>query len=154
MRRKSKVRDYFAEMYVAGILADKGWNVYFPRRDKGFDFIITKEIGNRIVIRPVQVKGKYPEVKKSNKKVYGYVGKLTQLHKDMVLAIPFFSSDSATKSPECVAYIPRTRIKKQASKGYACQPAKFNDGKVIPRRDSAKYFDDAGVASMELKIWK
>ena len=35
-------RDYFAEMYVAGILADNGWNIYFPRRDNGFDFIITK----------------------------------------------------------------------------------------------------------------
>jgi len=32
-----QTRDYFAEMYVAGILADKGWNIYFPRRDKGFD---------------------------------------------------------------------------------------------------------------------
>jgi hypothetical protein len=42
--KRPKTRDYFAEMYVAGILADKGWNVYFPKRDIGFDFIITKEV--------------------------------------------------------------------------------------------------------------
>src|SRR5947209_1336736 len=60
-------RDYFAEMYVAGILADNGWNIYFPRRDKGFDFIITKPIGDEIIVRPVQVKGKYPEVEISTK---------------------------------------------------------------------------------------
>ena len=53
-------RDYFAEMYVAGILADHGWNIYFPRRDKGFDFIITKDLGERMLVRPVQVKGLYP----------------------------------------------------------------------------------------------
>lgn len=38
-------RDYFAELHVAGNFGDAGWNVYFPRRDKGFDFIVTKEIG-------------------------------------------------------------------------------------------------------------
>lgn len=36
-----EVSDYFAELYVAGRLADAGWNVYFPHRDKGFDFIIS-----------------------------------------------------------------------------------------------------------------
>src|SRR5216683_3941776 len=32
--------DYLVELYVAGVLADAGWNVYFPHRDEGFDFII------------------------------------------------------------------------------------------------------------------
>src|SRR5229473_1817256 len=60
-----EVSDYFAELYVAGRFADAGWNVYFPHRDKGFDFIISKphaEVGQ--LIRPVQVKGKYPRVRK------------------------------------------------------------------------------------------
>jgi len=64
----SKTRDYFAEMYVAGILADAGWNVYFPRRDKGFDFVITKHVGSRTIIRAVQVKGKYPGRTKTDKR--------------------------------------------------------------------------------------
>jgi len=149
-----QIRDYFAEMYVAGILADKGWNVYFPRRDKGFDFIITKDLDKRIMVRPVQVKGKYPEEGKTDRNVYGYIGKLTQLHEDMVLAIAFFSNDSTMKAPDCVAYIPRTMIRPQASRGYACQPAKFIDGKATPRRDFAKYFDDTGIAKMESKKWK
>ena len=25
-----RTRDYFAEMYVAGVLADAGWDIYFP----------------------------------------------------------------------------------------------------------------------------
>jgi hypothetical protein len=137
-------------MYVAGILADKGWNVYFPRRDKGFDFIITKNVGAGIIIRPVQVKGKYPERGKTNKNVYGYKGKLTQVHEDMVLSIAFFSHDTATKCPECIAYIPRSRISPQASLGYACQPARFVDGKIIPRKSYEQYFDEAGIGSMEL----
>ena len=55
-----KTSDYFAELYVAGRFADAGWNVYFPHRDQGFDFVISKVIGVDTVLRPVQVKGKYP----------------------------------------------------------------------------------------------
>lgn len=148
MKDKTKTRDYFAEMYIAGILADNEWNVYFPHRDIGFDFIVTKEIGQRIMVRPVQVKGKYPERDKTDKRVYGFIGKLTQVHEDMVLAIPFFSKDQRTKSPDCIAFIPRSRII-QKSRGYASQPAQFIGGKATPRRDYAKYFDTAGIQNME-----
>jgi hypothetical protein len=55
------VSDYFAELYVAGKFADEGWNVYFPHRDKGFDFIVSKQDSGAVqILMPVQVKGKYP----------------------------------------------------------------------------------------------
>jgi hypothetical protein len=41
-----KVSDYFAKLFVAGRLADAGWNVYFPHRVQGFDFMITKTVTN------------------------------------------------------------------------------------------------------------
>ena len=44
--KPTPLSDYFAELYVAGRFADAGWNVYFPHRDQGFDFIISKNIGN------------------------------------------------------------------------------------------------------------
>jgi hypothetical protein len=50
--------------------------------------------------RPGQVKGKYPTADKTDKNVYGYIGKLTELHPDMVLAIPFsrrFSNPSPSR---------------------------------------------------------
>jgi len=56
MQRGMMGSDYFAELYVAGVLARRGWNLYFPHRDEGFDFMISKIIGNDMVIRPVQVK--------------------------------------------------------------------------------------------------
>jgi hypothetical protein len=154
MKDAPQTRDYFAEMYVAGILADNGWNIYFPRRDKGFDFIITKAVDGRIIVRPVQVKGKYPEEGKTDKTVYGYIGGLTELHDDMVLVITFFSADPQTKSPECVAYVPRSRISDQASKGYKCQPAKFIDGEVKPRKDFKRYFDREGIQKIESQQWR
>jgi hypothetical protein len=65
-----KVSDYFAELFVAGRLADAGWNVYFPHRDQGFDFIVTKTVGAAdMLIRPVQVKGKYPTGEKGDQGV-------------------------------------------------------------------------------------
>ena len=81
----------FAELYVAGLLADAGWNIYFPTRDIGFDFIATKTVASGIIIRPVQVKGKYPTAGKRDVAYYGFGGWLSQLHQEMVLAIAFFT---------------------------------------------------------------
>lgn len=148
-----KVTDYFAELYVAGRFADAGWNIYFPHRDKGFDFIALKEIeSGKFLIRPVQVKGKYPTAKKGNKNVYGYVGRLTQLHAEMVLAIPFFSK-LVPEVPACVAYMPRCLIRKH-SRGFKSQPATFRDGVPTPRRDYTKFFDDQGLLLLESAEWK
>ena len=146
-------RDYFAEMYVAGILADNGWNVYFPRRDQGFDFIITKPEGSRILVRPVQVKGKYPQSIKRDAAFYGYMGQLSQLHPDMVLAIPFFSTDHTGVAPDHIAYMPRCQIRPQRSWGFQYVPARYRAGKAEPRRDFTKYFDRAGMIYMESDDW-
>ena len=141
-------------MYVAGILSDNGWNVYFPRRDRGFDFIITKPFGDRIVVRPVQVKGKYPQTVKRDAVTYGYQGKLSQLHPDMILAIPFFSTDCAGVAPDCIAYMPRSQIRVQPSWGFQCLPACYKAGRAEPRRDFGKYFDRAGMDYMESEEWQ
>ena len=148
-----RVSDYFAELYVAGRFADAGWNVYFPHRDKGFDFIATKADGDGgQLVRPVQVKGKYPRAEKNKKIVYGYVGKLSQLHPEMVLAIPFFAVRSPD-TPTCVAYLPRPLIKRHA-RGYRCEPASFADGKPRPRKDFVSFFDASGLALVESLAWQ
>jgi len=140
-------RDYFAEMYVAGLLADAEWNIYFPRRDKGFDFIAVKEIDGKAVVRPVQVKGKYPTDEKTDKDVYGYIGKLSILHDDMVLAIVFFDRGARAQHPCHVAFMPRQLIKLH-QRGYRCEPASIQNGLIQPRRDSQRYFGAAGIESL------
>jgi len=148
-----KTSDYFAELYVAGRLAEAGWNIYFPHRDQGFDFIISKECGARgQVIRPVQVKGKYPTADKGDRQVYGYIGNLSQIHIDMVLAIPFFSHRSSDM-PSCTAYLPYALIRRGAARGFRCEPAIFKAGKPTPRRDYTKFFGDAGVKILESPDW-
>jgi hypothetical protein len=144
-------RDYFAELYVAGRLADSGWNVYFPHRDRGMDFIISKtgEDGHEM-IRPVQVKGKYPEAG-TNRRCYGNVGKLNQTHPEMVLAIPFFGT-GALGPALCVAYMPWSELRKH-QRGYRCQPARFFHGAPEPRPDFLRYFDSAGLAGIERSEW-
>ena len=147
-------RDYFAEMYVAGILADKGWNVYFPRRDKGFDFIITKLVGDEILVRPVQVKSKNPEVEGRNLPSYGFLGPLSQLHDDMVLAIPYFSTDLESASPDHVAYMPRIEIRPTTNGRFISHPARVIEGVIEPRPKFQKYFGSAGILLMEQPDWK
>jgi hypothetical protein len=144
--------DYFAELYVAGMMANAGWNVYFPHRDRGLDFIASKTGPDGVeIIRPVQVKGKYPTATKTNKPLYGYIGKLNQIHPEMVLAIPYFAANK-TEAALSVAYMPFSQVKK-ASRGYRCQPALFKDGYPKPRRDSLRFFDRAGLSLMESRDW-
>jgi hypothetical protein len=149
---RRKTRDYFAELYVAGILGDAGWSIYFPKRDVGIDFVAIKSVRGRVIIRPVQVKGKYP-TKVKDDRPYGYVGGLSQLHEDMVLAIPYFPTDERGVAPACTAYMPRWQVRQQASRGYACQPGCFRNGNPVPRRDFARYFDYDGIALMEGEDW-
>jgi hypothetical protein len=147
-----KTSDYFAEMYVAGRFAEAGWNVYFPRRDNGFDFIVCKQHhDNDPVMRPVQVKGKYPTGEKTDKATYGFMGDLSQVHPDMVLAIPFFDA-SERQMPLFTAYVPR-RLVRASTRGYRCHPTTFKNGKPVPRRDYAKFFGDDGLRLMETKGW-
>jgi hypothetical protein len=145
-------QDYFAELYVAGLLANAGWNIYFPHRDRGMDFIISRTgpDGSEI-IRPVQVKGKYPTSDKTDKTTYGYVGKLNQVHPEMVLAIPFFAVDQPGPAL-CVAFMPLSKIKRH-SRGFRCQPAAFIDGRPIPRRDYKQFFGDSGLSLIERPDW-
>jgi hypothetical protein len=148
-----EIADYFAELYVAGRFADAGWNVYFPHRDRGFDFIVSRpSTEGQQLLRPVQVKGKYPTSEKGDKTVYGYIGKLTELHPEMVLAIPFFSS-GLPRIPTCVAYLPSSLLRKH-SRGYRCQPATFRDGTPRPRRDYLKFFDEEGLMLAQQPGWR
>ena len=145
-------QDYFAELYVAGLLANAGWNIYFPHRDKGMDFIVTKTCADGTeLIRPVQVKGKYPSPGKSDKTVYGYVGKLNQIHPEMALAIPYFGADKLGPAL-IVAYMPLSRIKKH-SRGYKCQPALYKGCVPSPRRDFKMFFDSEGLELLERRDW-
>ncbi len=145
MSKAPDTRDYFAEMYVAGVLADAGWQIYFPRRDVGFDFIAIHEQEGAPLIRPVQVKGKYPTKNKKNKKTYGFLGALTQVHQEMVLAIPYFSHEYS-KAPDCVAYMPRGQIRDSTKNRFSVSPAQFINGSAVPRRDYSKFFDEQGVS--------
>jgi hypothetical protein len=141
-------------MYVAGILADNGWNIYFPRRDKGFDFIITKPIRGSIIVRPVQVKGKYPETGKHHKSCYGYTGGLSAIHPDMVLALAYFPTNRREAAPvHIIAYMPRCEIRDQRTQGFRCVPAHFKAGKPEPRETFTQYFDHAGMQFMESPAW-
>jgi hypothetical protein len=146
-----EISDYFAELFVAGLLADAGWNVYFPHRDQGFDFIITKRIASgELLVRPVQVKGKYPMDEKGDQPLYGYVGKL-ELHSEMVLAIPFFGPAQTT--PAYIAYMPAKMIREH-SRGYRCQPALFRNGQAQPRRDHRIFFDEDGLKNLDKPEFK
>ncbi|MCD3216317.1 hypothetical protein G8S55_03495 [Clostridium botulinum C] len=145
--------DYSAELIVSAKFCEKGWNVYFPHRDEGFDFIVTKNIeGIGELIIPVQVKGKYPESGTGNRNTYGHDGKLSKVHPEMVLAIPYYSQ-SSKEIPECIAYMPMSQIK-ESSRGYRCNPASFKDEKPCKREYFKKFFDDDGLSLLEDIHWK
>jgi len=104
-------------------------------------------------MRPVQVKGKYPESDKTDKQLYGYVGRLTQLHDEMVLAIPYFPVARDGIPPMFIAYMPRTALKPHP-RGFRCSPARFRNGGPQQRRDYSCFFDENGMKLLESPDWK
>jgi len=145
-------RDYFAELYVAALFGDAGWSVYFPKRDVGFDFIATKPVRGEVLLRPVQVKGRFPTTAKTDRVTYGFRGELTAVHESMVLAIPYFHEGNFL-SPERCAFIPLDQCKSPSSGGVRAEPAKFAGGHALPRRDFVRYFDRPGLALIEDTRW-
>lgn len=143
--------DQLAELHVAGLFAEAGWRVYFPHRDDGFDFIAAKPVASGMLIRPIQVKGKYPMNDKSDKRVYGYVGKLSQTHPEMVLAIPYFEIGELPVLRH-VAFMPLCMVR-SSSRGFRCLPAKFMAGMTSPRGNHAKYFDHEGLTRLAAIDW-
>lgn len=146
-------RDYFAELYVAGLFGDAEWSVYFPKRDVGFDFIVSKAVKGEVLIRPIQVKGLYPTAVKVDKASYGYRGDLSAVHQQMALVLPFFSANERGAAPEQIAYMPISEFKKPSRGGYRCVPARFEKGHAIPRKEFAHYFGDKGLDSIESLEW-
>ena len=146
-------RDYFAELYVAGIFGDAGWSVYFPKRDVGFDFVVSKPVGVSMLLRPVQVKGLYPTSVKKDKVTYGYRGALTAVHPDMVLVLPFFAATERGAAPELIAYMPYTQFKQPDKGGFRCVPAKFISGHAIPRESFECFFGSSGLMALENPKW-
>ena len=152
IKRAPRTFDQLAELHVAGLFAEAGWRVYFPHRDDGFDFIAVKSFGiYGTLIRPVQVKGKYPEGSTRDRATYGYIGTLSQTHPEMVLAIPFFEAGNLPVIRH-VAFLPLGMIRKH-SKGSRCLPAKLVAGVPIPRGNHLKYFDHDGLIRVSKGQW-
>jgi hypothetical protein len=151
-----KTREQFAEFYVAAQLADADWNIYFPRWDSGFDFMIERTVvrdGNPVaLIRPVQVRGKYLTDSKGDTKQYGIQnGKLSRVHPDMIVAMPFFSSSDC--HPIQVAYLPHTRTnplwdEDQRKWVFTCLPARVKGGQVYMRQEYQKFCGVLGLATL------
>lgn len=146
-------RDYFAELYVAGIFGDAGWSVYFPKRDVGFDFVVSRTVGSTHASASSTGQGLYPTAAKGDKTWYGYKGMLTAVHPDMVLALPYFAATERGVAPACIAYMPFNQIRARTRGGYRCVPASFSGGTALPRRDFKQYFNDLGFAALSDPSW-
>ena len=148
-----KTRDYFAELYVAGLFGDAGWAVYFPKRDVGFDFIVSKDVDGTMLLRPVQVKGLYPTAEKRDRGAYGFEGQLSAAHPEMVVALPFFSAAEHGLAPACIAYMPLARMRSRERGGVRCAPCQLVGGVPQPRPSYLPFMDQLGLAAVEDPRW-
>jgi hypothetical protein len=138
-----------AELLVASQMAAHGWNIYTPHRDIGVDFIATKDLRNRLIIRPVQVKGCYLS-KRKDSAWYGKMNmELKQMHEEIVLAIPYFAKRNGRETLIFTAFLPFRQIRKQPNGKYRATPARIKNGQPLKRRDFRKFFDDQGLMLME-----
>lgn len=151
--RPPKTRDYFAELYVAGLFGDAGWAVYFPKRDVGFDFVVSKQVAGDIILRPVQVKGLYPTPEKRDRDTYGFAGVLSAVHPEMVVAMPFFSARERGAAPTCIAFMPLAAMRDRERGGVRCVPCSLSKGVPRPRPSFLSFMGDAGLKALENPTW-
>lgn len=144
-----KTRDYLAELFVAGTMGDAKWQIYFPKRDEGFDFIAVKRTVTGTIMLPVQVKGLYPTAAKKDKAAYRWRGTLSQVHEDLILAVVYFTPDPDTTAPSHVAYVPLSHLKRPSRGGYGFYGASLKGGQITPRRDSKHFFDRKGLQALD-----
>lgn len=151
--RPTNVRDEFAELYTAGLFADAGWTVYFPRRDRGFDYIVTKQHDTEMLVRPVQVKGVYPEEQKKGGRPFGKDLKLTAFHPQMVLVMPFFEySPEKAESPTHVAFFPLQPSRRSDGK-HIIRPALLKGGKISIRETYQRFCGKTGIDAVSASGW-
>lgn len=131
-----------------------GWNIYSPHRDIGFDFIATKTVAGRVLIRPVQVKGHYPRVMRDVATLGKGSMDLNQTHDEMVLAMPFFVPEDGVKKLVTVAYLPWSQMVERPDKAHRSSPARIVGGKIGPRPYYEKFFDGPGLKMMERADWR
>lgn len=150
-------RKEFAEFQIASLLSKASWDIYIPYRDKGWDFIASKRIktinGVLEIFRPIQIKGKYSTTKLKNYKQYGYRGKLSKVHDDMVIAIPFYPLGTAN-SPVTIAFLPKSRLQCSKTGIYQAAPCSYQNHNIIKLNDYIQFFDSAGISLMEDINWK
>jgi hypothetical protein len=130
-------------------------NGIFPRvtGGLGFDFVASKVVDGAMLLRPVQVKGLYPTLEKTNKQVYGFVGSLSATHPDMVLALPYFAAHERGTAPEHIAYMPLAAVKVLSDGGHRCQPAKFGGGRILTLPHFKHFFGQAGLDAVAQTGW-
>ena len=153
-----KLSGLSAELTVAAQMVEYGWNIYSPHRDLGFDFIASLPLeGGKVIMRPVQVRGRFPESMED----VPYLGKqkieLSQWHDEMVLAMPFFRTDDGLQKLVTVAFMPYYQLRAKADKAkkwFACLPAKIANREIIPRPYFKKFFDGPGIQLMAMRDWK
>lgn len=152
-RPASRLADYLAARQVASLFADAGWNLFFPQWKRDFDFIAAKAADRgEQMLRPVQVKAKYPSVDQRDRESYGFAGKLGPVHPELVLAIPYFAANRSGR-PVCVAFLPMSLI--QGHEGeHRAEPARLLNGLPSARPEYARFFDGAGLALIESPDWK
>ena len=139
-----------AELLVAAAFSAAGWDIFLPQFDKGIDFIAGKLLSAGYLLRPVQVRGKYPEAEGLDHKTYGVRGALTVVHPSLVLAIPFFSP--RPHALVCTAYLPLAKIGATTENGlttFTALVAKLEGRRPKPRQEFVGYFDAAGLALIE-----
>lgn len=128
-----------AELLVASKFRENGWEIYFPHKDDGFDFVAYNK--DKKIFRPIQVKGKYRE--SSNDKVtYGYKGSLSHTHDEMVLAVVFYNKNS---EPLHFAYLKFSDIKFTKKGDAKAEVCCIKDNKIKPRRDFSFLFGLEGM---------
>jgi len=170
-----EVHEQLAELNVAAQLADAGWEVFLPYRDRGFDLIAARKVGRSWIVRPIQVKGRYLQkgYRRDRENEVSMRGRqegarfpLSEPHNDLVVALVYVDTDP---SPIvlCTAYLPFKVVKKSVTRQtqgrrnhrvFWPAPAQWmrhadDSVSLEPKPEFDRFFDGNGIRLMARSNW-
>jgi len=115
--------------------------------------VASKQVGGKVILRPVQVRGKNPTAEKVARPAYPWIGELSRVHEEMAIVVCYFSTDHNTPASDNIAFVPFALLIPSSKGRYRFTAVSFKNGTTNSWQKCRRLFGVEALAAMESPCW-